>query len=311
VSGPKRIALTGATGFIGRRLAAALRARGHSVRALVRDPARAERMEALAGCALVALDLEGAGAEGDTLARALDGAEVLCHAAAYIPPDQRDPAHAGRCLRVNALGTLALIEGAGRAGVGRAVHFSSGNVYAPSPDPVDEGAPTYPAARATYYLASKLCGELYVEHARRRGALRACTLRVSSVYGPGMVGGVVSLFADRLAGGARVRVSDGGRYRTDLVLLDDVVSAAVSAIEREAVEGIVNVGSGRATTLLELARTLADILGRGEDAIEVEPAREGVTDLGFSPLEITRARDILDYTTTDLVEGLRATVAAR
>jgi UDP-glucose 4-epimerase len=310
VTGPLRIALTGATGFIGQRVAQALVREGHSVRALVRDVERARALPALAGCELATVDLEGA-LEPQALSHALTGVSVLCHAAAYIPANQRDSQLAARCLQVNALATLSLVDAAISAKLSRLVHFSSGNVYEPAPTAVTEDAKTYPASRATYYLASKLCGELYVDHARRRGDLATTILRVSSVYGPAMKGGVVPLFADRLARGERVKVSDGGRYQTDLVFVDDVVSAAVRAIERPTVEGPINVGSGRATTLLELARAIAALTGRDESAIEVEPAQTGPTDLGFAPLDVSRARALLGYTPTALSDGLRAFLSAR
>lgn len=299
------VALTGATGFIGRRLARALVARGHKVRAIVRDEARAKSVASLAGCELVTLPLD-ARAPTENARRAIDGASVLCHVAAYIPANQRDPSEAQRCLEVNALATLSLVEAAVAAKCARLVYFSSGNIYAPSPTAVTESAATYPSSRATYYLASKLCGELYVDHARSSGALATTVLRVSSVYGPGMSGGVVPLFVGRMQRGERVTVSDGGRYRTDLVYVDDVVRAAVNAIERGEASGPINVGSGAATTLAELARAVATLTGRDTDSIVIEPEKPGPVDLGFSALDVTRARALLAYEPTPLAEGLRA-----
>ncbi|MBL8678059.1 MAG: NAD(P)-dependent oxidoreductase [Myxococcales bacterium] len=299
------VALTGATGFIGRRLARALIARGHKVRAIVRDQARAKSLASLAGCELVPLSLD-AKPHTDTLRRALDGASTLCHVAAYIPANQRDPNEAQRCLEVNALATLALVEASIAAKCPRLVYFSSGNIYEPSPSPVTERAATYPSSRATFYLASKLCGELYVDHARRSGALATAVLRVSSVYGPGMSGGVVPLFVGRMQRGERVTVSDGGRYRTDLVYVDDVVRAAVSAIERSAASGPINVGSGAATTLADLARAVATLTGRGDESIVIEPEKPGPVDLGFSALDVSLARALLAYEPTPLADGLRA-----
>lgn len=311
MSAALRVAITGATGFIGQRLARALRERGHSVRALVRDRSKATTLTALAGCAFAEVNLDATTLSADALGSAVEGIDALCHCAAYIPSDLRDPHAAARCLQVNALAPLALAEACAAQRTPRMLHFSSANVYTPSASPVAEDSPTYPSSRATYYLASKLCGELYVDHTRRRGALSATILRVSSVYGPGMKGGVVSLFAERLARGERVSVSDGGRYQTDLVYVDDVVAAAVAALERSSVSGIVNVGSGSATSLWTLAHTLATLTGRGADAIDVEPPSLSPVDPGFAPLDVSRARALLGYAPRSIEDGLRAFVAAR
>jgi|LNFM01.1.fsa_nt_gb UDP-glucose 4-epimerase len=301
---PLRVALTGATGFVGRRIARALCDRGHSVRALVRDRARAAALGSLARCELIECSLD-APRDPAALVTAVDHVDVLCHAAAYIPSNQRDSSEAARCLDVNALATLALVDAAIAARCERLVYFSSGNIYEPSPSPVTESAATYPSSRATCYLASKLCGELYVDHARRSGVLSTTILRVSSVYGPGMVGGVVPLFLGRMQRGEPVTVSDGGRYRTDLVYVDDVVTAAVAAIERASVAGPINVGSGAATTLADLARAAALLTGRGEDSFTIDAEKDGPVDLGFSALDVTRARLLLDFRATPLDDGLR------
>ncbi|MGH6945032.1 MAG: NAD-dependent epimerase/dehydratase family protein [Geminicoccaceae bacterium] len=293
----RTLVLTGATGFVGRRLLSEALARGWAVRALVREPSRvppAEHLEVEPWDALRA----------ETPVDLLAGADAVCHAAAFLPPDYADPAFAERCFRANALGTLSLLAAASEAGVGRFVHFSSGNAYAPGPDLAREHHPLYPSARAPYYLTSKVASEVFVEHWRETKGLCACVLRLGSVYGPGMAaGGLVPGFVRTLRAGRPIVVRDGGRYGVDLVLIDDVVAAALSALETEA-SGPFNVGSGARTATRELAGLLVEIIGADEELVIVEPPGDGPVDAGFAGLDIGRAIRQLGYRPTPLREGL-------
>ena len=283
------VAVTGATGFIGRRLIEPLRAAGYRVHALERPTFDLER---------------------PIMADAFAGATTLVHAAAYVPRSMAAPNEAERCWRVNALGTQLLLSAAVAAGVARVVHVSTGNAYRPAPTGVDEHAALYPSARAPYYLTSKVSGEVFADHFHQLGKLRVAILRPSSVYGPGMGdSGLIPTFARRLRGGERITVQDGGRYQVDLVHVDDVVAAIVGAVSREAT-GPFNVGAGRAATTLEVAGALACLSGRDETAIEVVGDPTGTELLGFAALEIGRARAELGYAPRALVEGLRSYVAS-
>lgn len=292
------IAVTGATGFVGRRLVAHLVAAGHAVRALVRPGATVPGV----ACAPWSLDDGGEPA-------ALAGCTALVHAAAYIPANHGELREAEPCWRRNALATLHLVEAAAAAGVGHVVHVSTGNAYRAQDRAVREDDPLYPAARATAYLTSKLAGELYAESAARAGGVALAIVRLSAVYGPGMAAaGMVPMFALRLLRGERVIVEGGGRYQVDLVHVDDVVAAIAAALARRAT-GPYNVGAGAAVTSLEVARTLAALAGRDpDDAIEVRGDRDGAPIAGFSPLAIDRARADLDYRPRTAADGLASTL---
>jgi UDP-glucose 4-epimerase len=298
------VAVTGASGFVGRRLVDALLGRGLVVRALVPNEAEAARVPS--GAEVRLWDVTRS---GDT-AGTLEGVRGLCHLAAFLPPSYADPAFAATCLDVNALGTLTLLQAAVGAGVGRLVHFSSGNVYRRQTAPVGEDAVLYPSAQAPYYLASKLCGEIFATHFLESGRLDVAVLRPSSVYGPGMVAsGLVPTFASRLRTGQEVTVQDGGLYRTDLVYVDDVVEVAAQALLRD-VRGAFNVGSGRAWSVLEVAETLIHLLGCDPSLVRVEPPSATSGAKGFAPLDIRRARRELDYAPRDLEQGLRGYLAS-
>src|SRR5262245_65316930 len=101
-----RVAVTGASGFVGRHLVRDLRAAAHAVRSLVRVLSTAPDSDEAR-----AIDLSPAG----PLDEALAGVDAVVHAAAYLPASYEDPGEARKLLEVNALGTLAVLESSVRA----------------------------------------------------------------------------------------------------------------------------------------------------------------------------------------------------
>ena len=168
--------VTGATGFVGSAVAASLHERGHAVRAVVRDPSRADVLPA--GVERVAADL----ADADSLARAMDGCEGVFHLAAAVGmpgPEARE---------LNVGGTRRVVEAARRAGVRRLVHTStSAAICVPDPDGpgciVAEDA-AGGAALTDPYSVTKAEAEAVVLDAVAAGGLDAVVATVVNVYGP-------------------------------------------------------------------------------------------------------------------------------
>lgn len=264
------VAVTGASGFVGRRLIERLRARPVS---------RDARPEEFAGC------------------------DVLCHLAAYIPEDMNDPSAADECMRVNVLHAQRVVNAALDAGVTHVVHVSTGNLYLIDDDvttPRREDAPLSPARYAAAYLASKLAGETVVrDDVLRRGAT-VCVLRPSGIYGPGMRRGMLRTFIDRARQGATLEVRDGGVYGVDMVYVDDVADAIAEAVRRR-LSGVFNIGSGVRTTSAEAAHAVVRVFGAGDVVVTGEPGFAG-----FPPLDITAARAALGFAPRTLDDGLRA-----
>ena len=109
------IAVTGATGFVGRHITTVLARRGHTVRALVRDPHRASTLESL-GVELIPGDLGDAGA----LTTLMRGANAVVHLVGIIVEMGPATFHT-----VHVEGTRRVVEAARRAGVERFVHMSA------------------------------------------------------------------------------------------------------------------------------------------------------------------------------------------
>jgi UDP-glucose 4-epimerase len=278
-----KVSVTGASGFVGRHLVHGLRAYGHRVRSLVRDLSTAPECDEAR-----VVDLSSA----EPLDAALAGADAVVHAAAYLPASYTDPGEARKLLKVNALGTLAVLEACVRTSVKKAVVLS-GNVYRQATDPVTERAPTYPSMHAPYYLMSKLCADVWTDHFDQTGKLQTASLRLASVYGPGLERGMIPTFTAALFQGKPITIRDGGRYRADFVFVGDVVDATESALSRD-VHGIFNVGSGMASSSLEIAEALVALTHASRDLLVVEPPASGAP-FGFAPLDVTRAREQLGY----------------
>ncbi|WP_026622526.1 NAD(P)-dependent oxidoreductase [Ensifer sp. WSM1721] len=293
-----QLVVTGATGFIGSRLIDHALSRGHRVMALARNPDRVKPREnsrfRVAKWSL-----------GDPLP-AMTQASAILHLAAHIPADFGDAHEAARCFEVNTNGALQLAMHAASQGVKRFVFFGSGQVYAPTSESASETSAAFPVHRASYYLASKLAAEICLLSFGTANAMPVTVLRLASVYGPGMHGaGMVPTFIRALGSGRSVVIRDGGRYRVDLVYVDDVVSLALAAIEKEQA-GIFNAGSGQACRSLEAAQTIAEALGAARDLVNVEGARTDGAALGFAELSVAKAVEQLGYNPRSFRQGIEA-----
>lgn len=297
MGGRRVLAVTGAAGFVGRRIVHRALQEGWTVIALARS------RDALGDLNHERLN-RAEWRIGDPLPGTVD---AVCHAAAFIPNDYADPSFAEECFRTNALGALQAFEAALAAQAKSFVLLSSGQIYKRMGRLVREDDAAYPTDRAVYYLASKLSAELFVQHRQSIGGMPAAVLRPSSVYGPGMRGGVVMRFAEAAASGSPLRVQDGGVYKADYVHVDDVAAAALAAVERKA-QGVFNIGSGAATSTLELAQAIVAAVRADPALIEVAPAVSGGE--GFDGLDVEKAKRLLGFKPRPVAEGMRDWLSA-
>jgi predicted dehydrogenase/nucleoside-diphosphate-sugar epimerase len=216
---PRRVLLTGATGFIGCRTAEALHlGRGWAVRALVHNPASAARLARLP-VEMVSGDLS----DPETLKRVLGGCDAVVHCA--VGPSWGPWKNV---FRVNAHGTRNLAEAALAAGVRRFVHLSTIAIYGSDvPSLVEETTPLRPDPHSAYAM-SKRAAEKYVASATKRG-LPAVILRPAHVYGP--FGNTFTINPlQHLTRGALVLV-EAESTPSNTVHVDNVVAAIARALE--------------------------------------------------------------------------------
>lgn len=241
--------LTGATGFIGKRVASALAARGDRLRCLVRDTAAARDLEAM-GARLIQGDIT----DDIALQYGLDGVDLAYHLAAIF--DFGFPDH-GAMERVNVDGTRAFLLAAESARVPRLVYVSSTAALGPTtegePEDAQESGGPYPSV----YHRTKAHAHRIARRAQERGApvIIACP---ATVYGPGDAGPNGRFIADLIRKRVPALLTRPGWY--SYVHVDDVVSALVALGDR-GTPGETYVLSGEPLSVNEFAKRVAHEAG--------------------------------------------------
>lgn len=301
--------MTGGAGFIGSHVAEAYRDRGYSV-TVVDDLSTGKRSNVPEGVDFVELDIRVP--ELRQLFQRNGGFDVVNHHAAQI--DVRvSVARPELDAQINVLGLLNLLESAREFGTQRVLFVSSGGVVYGSARqrPIPETAPKQPESP---YGVSKLVGEYYLRCYQEMHGLEYAALRYSNVYGPRQdphgEAGVVAIFSQRIQNGSPLTIFGDGEQTRDYVYVGDVVEANMIVTEAEIPRGsglddrAFNVGTGRETSVNELARALMESAGREVD-IEHAPPRTG--ELEWNSLKVEKLRALGWSPSMSLSEGLART----
>ena len=274
----RRVLVTGGAGFIGSHVVEALIARGDEPHVLD-DLSKGQVSNLPLDVPLYVLDMATS-----RLARLFETKfDAVVHCAAQTNV-MRSVAEPELDRRINIDGLRHVLDGAAASGVRRFIFISSGGaIYGETPEPADERREPRPE---NPYGRHKLEGEGIVAAA----AISSASLRLSNVYGPRQradaEGGVVSIFSERLAAGLPLRIFGDGEQRRDFVHVADVVDAIMLALDDPTITGTWNVGTGRATSVNDLAASMIE--ATGEHAfIERLPARG---EIRRSCLDISKLR---------------------
>jgi UDP-glucose 4-epimerase len=288
-----RAIVTGGAGFIGSHLVDALVASGEEVSVL--DNFASGRHENVNESARLR--------ERDIREPFQVDADVVFHFAAQadVRVSVERPAYDAA---VNVLGTVNVLEAARAAGAKVVFASTGGAIYGERDAPATEDDPAQPLAP---YGTSKLCGEEYLATWNRLYGSRHVVLRLGNVYGPRQdphgEAGVVAIFLSRLREGQRPRIFGDGEQVRDYVYVGDVVRAAFAAADHAG--GVYNVGTGIATSVLDLAAACRSVSG-SDVAHEHAPARPG--ELQRSVLDASAAAGDLGWRPeVGLEQGLRET----
>jgi nucleoside-diphosphate-sugar epimerase len=294
----RQVLVTGSNGFIGKNLVNALLSDGWAVLAAVHKMASSLQTQSDL-LKIVQADINDQNLMNSLVAQV----DAVCHLAAYIPDNHEDPSLAEACIQTNALATLHLATSAAKHRISKFIFASGGNSYVYSKSPVAEDDRLYPVERATYYLASKLLGEMYIEHLRLMSSFNSICLRISTPYGWGMSPrALVSQVMQLASKASTIDVWDGGVTTYDYVDVEDVVSVMLSALQSGS-PGIYNVGSGQACSVLELAQTVTEVFPENSIPIVVKPPQRTIP-ASFPALSIEKAKQTWGYSPRELKSGL-------
>ena len=293
-----RAVVTGGAGFIGSHVVEALLARGDEVH-VVDNLATGSPENVAAGATLHELDIRD-----PELRELVEGLapELVLHLAAQADVGtsvERPDFDA----EVNVVGTVRVLEAARRAGARVVFTSTGGAIYGECLEPARESAERRPLSP---YGTSKLAGEEYLATWNRLHGTANVVCRLANVYGPrqlpSLEGGVVAIFLDRLRDDRETTIFGDGEQTRDFVFVGDVAAALLAAPRGD---GVYNVGTGVRTSVNELHRLCAEVVGAEQEPVHAA-ARPG--DLRDSVLDPGRAERELGWRPgRSLAEGLAAT----
>ncbi|KJS33513.1 MAG: dehydratase [Desulfatitalea sp. BRH_c12] len=327
------ILITGGAGFIGSHLADDLVRLGHSVRILdnlceqVHGPDGAIPTYLNPRAEIIQGDI----CDRKTVAAALKGAGAVVHLAAAVGVGQ-SMYQIEKYMQTNSLGTAVLLEEVIKNPVKKLVVASSMSIYGEGCyrtadnvrltagqrthqqlgdgvwDILDvNGAPLIPMPTpeskaltlSSVYALSKYDQEMLCLMAGRTYGIPTVALRFFNVYGPRQAlsnpyTGVLAIFAARLLNNKPPLIFEDGRQQRDFVSVHDVARACRMALASDLKEEVLNIGSGQAYTIIEIAELLAQVMGKPHIA-PVITGKYRVGDIRHCYADISRARRLLGY----------------
>lgn len=306
----KRVAVTGAGGFIGSHLVERLAGLGANVRAMVRYTSSSSHGWLDGGEFGGAVDIvAGDVASAESVDAVVEGVDVVFHLAANIsiPYSYQSPRD---FVRSNVEGTLNVLEAARGARCGRVVLTSTSEVYGTAQTvPMTE---EHPLQAQSPYAASKIAADKLGESYHRSFGVPVVTVRPFNTYGPrqSLRAVVANIVVQALSGADRLQL--GALHPTrDLVFVDDTVDGFLEVAEAEAAVGsVVQLGTGQETSIGDVARLVLAAVGREavvvEDARRLRPAASEVERL---VCDATRARVLAGWEAkVPLATGLARTI---
>lgn len=298
------VLVTGGAGFIG----------SHTVEALLVREARVTVLDDFSGGKRANLPAANAlnVIEGDVrdpvaVSAAMKDVTHVLHLAAQVSvrasvADPHDSA------THNVMGFLTVANAVRVASKVRLVYASSAAVYgAPKALPLDEDSACEPTSP---YGLEKLIDDQYAGLFRSLYGVSALGLRYFNVYSPRQdpaspYAGVISRFAARIASGEPLTVFGDGEQTRDFVFVKDVAVANVAAL-RSSYDGVMNIGTGRSVSLLDLIAVLYECAACSA-SVRFDPPAAG--DIRHSAMRPGRMREVLGFLlSTALAVGLRTLV---
>lgn len=289
-----KILITGGTGFIGAQVIASLVAGGHEVQVVVRPNSDQRRLVAWRDRLHI---IVGDILELDNLALR---PELCVHLAWYVEPGQylSSPRNLDYLTASLELARRLAVNGCRRfVGVGTCLEYVSSN------EALHEDSPTH---GGSLYATTKLATATVLQQYCATTAMEFVWARLFYQYGPmedprRLVPSVIT----RLLAGERAELTHGNLERDFLHVSD--VGSALANIATGSLKGVVNVGSGRATAIREIAQTIGGLLGK-PDLLDFAARSLSASDPPRVVADNRRLRETGWQARFDLVTGLEQTI---
>jgi len=298
--------VTGGAGFIGRHLVAKLLDDGHEI--TIFDNFSSSSKNDITnllenGVSLVTGDI----LDYDLLLKSMSNYDFVIHLAAQTSVSQSiaDPK---TTTDIIVDGTVNVLKSCVKTNVKNLIFSSSAAVYGNSPDaPISENSQLSPVSS---YGASKLVAEYNLQAFSRSFGLNCISLRLFNVYGNGQSSETVVIrkFLKNISKELPLEIFGDGTQTRDFVYISDVIQAFSCAIKNiEAKRGeVYNIGSGKSTSINELASLLISSKGKDLQIIH-KPAIQG--EIKFSKADISLAKTDINYSPeVSLRDGLASLV---
>ncbi len=302
------ILVTGGAGFIGSNLCYSLTSR-EDYNIIVLDNLSVGSLDNLSDILDRIEFIKGDIRDYELLSKLISRIDVVINLAAIVSvPYSME--HPREVFEVNTLSVLNIINAMRRYNVSKLIHISTCAIYGEAKYlPIDEEHPKNPLSP---YAVSKLAAEELIKIYSREYGFKAIILRLFNVYGPrqggGEYSGVIKIFIERLLKGKPPVIYGDGLQTRDFIYVDDVSSIIIKALEYEPDENyiILNVGSGKAVRIKDLADKLIKMINPGIKPIYSSP-RSG--DIRHSQADISKLIKTLGYKPKyTLDEGLAKTI---
>jgi len=256
----KKCLVTGGAGFIGSHIVKRLLQEGVD-EVVILDNFTSGREDLLEGIVDKVELIKGDIRDAELVQKVTEDVDVVFHEAAQadVPASLRKP---GLDFEVNGFGTLNVLRAALKNDVERVVYASSAsvygnNVFSPEDRRFIESQALSPLSP---YAASKLSGEMLCTAYYHSFGLKTTSLRYFSIYGPGEIPKknsyslVVSIFVPQAIQGREMVIFGDGNQVRDFTHVEDVAYVNLLAASSSAAVGkVINVGTGKATTIKDLA----------------------------------------------------------
>lgn len=238
--------------------------------------------------------VEGDICDPSLVKQAMKGVDLVFHLAAQtsVPLSVEKPQ---LTYEINVAGTLNILAECVKQTVRKLILASTCAVYGePKYLPIDE---KHPACPISPYAESKLAAERYCLGFNERSLCCSVVLRFFNVYGPRQglndYSGVITNFLENALKNKPLTVYGDGSQTRDFVNVQDVIDALMAAVDSPKAEGeILNVGTGKQTTINDLARSILEITD-SKVTVSLAPARAG--DIKHSYADISKAQKLLQY----------------